>query len=70
MHVTKNMGKIHVRNLEQDVQNVPTELILNFDAVRSQEWSDRKKWEVIIPHQASPRGLNIASLGKKSASAA
>jgi hypothetical protein len=48
------MCKIHVHNLERHVQNVPTELILNLDEVVSQERSDGKNREIIIPRQASP----------------
>jgi hypothetical protein len=70
MQVTKDMCKIHVRNLQRYVQNVPSELILNFDEVGSQEWSDPKKRDVIIPINPLPGGLNIPSLGKKGASAA
>jgi hypothetical protein len=70
MQITKDMCKIHIWNLERYVQNVPAELILNLDEMGSQEWPDRKKRDVIIPHQPSPRGLNIPSLGKKSASTA
>jgi hypothetical protein len=33
------------------VKDVSTELILNVDEVGCQEWSDRKKRDVIIPHQ-------------------
>jgi hypothetical protein len=60
MQVTKDIYKIHVRNLGRYVQNVPTELILNLDEVGSQEWSDRKKREVIIPHQHSPRRIEFS----------
>jgi hypothetical protein len=65
MHVTKDMWKIHVQNLERYVQNVPTELILNLDEVSSQEWSDRRKREVIIRHQASPRRIEYSLLRKE-----
>jgi hypothetical protein len=51
------MCKIHIRNLERYVQNLPTELILNLDEVGSQEWSDRKKRDIIIPHQPSLRRI-------------
>jgi hypothetical protein len=37
MQVTKEMCKIHSRNLEQYVQNVLTELFLNLNEVGSQE---------------------------------
>jgi hypothetical protein len=70
MQATKQTCKIHVRNLERYVQNVPTELILNLDEVGSQEWSDQKKREVIILINSLPGELNISSLRKKSASAA
>jgi hypothetical protein len=60
MQVTKDMCKIHVRDLELYVQNVPTELILNLDEVGSQEWSGRKKRDVIIPHQPSPRRIEYS----------
>jgi hypothetical protein len=51
MNVTKEIARRHIRNLQQYVQDTPTELILNVDEVGSQEWADRKKREVIIPHQ-------------------
>jgi hypothetical protein len=60
MHVTKDMCEIHLRNLERYLQNVLTELILNLDEIGSQEWSDRKKREIIIPHQTSPRMLEYS----------
>jgi hypothetical protein len=47
----RRLGENHIRNLEQYVKDVPTELILNVDEVGCQEWSDRKKRDVIIPHQ-------------------
>jgi hypothetical protein len=36
------------------VKDVSTELILNVDEVDCQEWSDRRKRDVIIPHQERP----------------
>jgi hypothetical protein len=51
MEVSKEIARTHIRNLERYVKDVSTELILNIDEVGCQEWSDRKKRDVIIPHQ-------------------
>jgi hypothetical protein len=66
MRVTKETARTHVRNLEQWVQGVPTELILNLDEVGVQEWADRKPRKVIIPHQAQAHRIEyIASRREK-----
>jgi hypothetical protein len=54
MEVSKEIARTHIRNLERYVKDVSTELILNVDEVSCQEWSDRKKRDVIIPHQERP----------------
>ena len=41
LSVSKNTAKIHISNLLNYVQGVPTELILNFDEASSGDWEDR-----------------------------
>jgi hypothetical protein len=60
MEVSKEIARTHIRNLERYVKDVSTELILNVDEVGSQEWSDRKKRDVIIPHQERPCRIEYA----------
>jgi hypothetical protein len=60
MQVTKDILKIHVRNLERYIQNVPTELILRHDEMGSQEWLDRMTQDIIISHQPSPRRIEYS----------
>jgi hypothetical protein len=54
MKISKRIARTHIRNLERYVKDVSTEFILNVDEVGCQEWSDRKKCDVIIPHQERP----------------
>ena len=42
LSVSKNTAKVHISNLLNYVQGVPTELILNFDEVSSGDWEDRR----------------------------
>jgi hypothetical protein len=60
MQVSKEITRTHIRNLEQYVKDVSTELILNVDEVGCQEWSDRKKRDVVIPHQERPCRIEYA----------
>jgi hypothetical protein len=60
MEVSKEIARTHIRNLERYVKDISTELILNIDEVGCQEWSDRKKRDVIIPHQERPCGIEYA----------
>jgi hypothetical protein len=50
MRVSKEVARARVRNLEQYVKEIPTELVLNVDEAGSQKWANRKKCDVIIPH--------------------
>jgi transposase len=65
MKVTKEVARAHIRNLEQWVQNIPTELILNLDEVGVQDWADRKTRKVIIRRQARPRRIEYAVTRKE-----
>jgi hypothetical protein len=60
MEVSKEIARTHIRNLERYVKDISTELILNVDEVGCQEWSDRKKRGVIIPHQERPCRIEYA----------
>jgi hypothetical protein len=60
MEVSKGIARTHIRNLKRYVKDVSTELILDADEVGSQEWSDRKKRDVIIPHQERPCTIQYA----------
>jgi hypothetical protein len=60
MEVSKEIARTHIRNLEQCVKEVSTELILNVDEVSCQELSDREKRDVIIPHQERPCRIEYA----------
>jgi hypothetical protein len=54
MEVSNEIARTHIRNLERNMKDVSTELILNVDETGCQEWSDRKKRAVIIPIQEGP----------------
>jgi hypothetical protein len=60
MEVSKEIARTRIRNLERCVEGVSTELILNGDEVGCQEWSDRKKRNVIITHQERPYRIKCA----------
>jgi hypothetical protein len=60
MEVSKEIARTHIRNLEQYVKDVSTELILNVDEVGCQEWPDWKKRDMIIPHQKRPCRIEYA----------
>jgi hypothetical protein len=50
MEISKEIARTHIRNREGYVKDAPTERILTVDEVGCQEWSGRKKRDVIIPH--------------------
>jgi hypothetical protein len=60
MGVAKEIARTCIRNLERCVKDISTELILNVDEVGCQESSDRKKRDVIIPHQEKPCRIEYA----------
>jgi hypothetical protein len=65
MEVSKQIARTHIRNLEQYLKDVSTELILNVDQVGYQELPDRKKHDVVIPHQARPCRIECAVFRKE-----
>jgi hypothetical protein len=65
MEVSKEIARTHIRNLERYVKDVSTGFILNVDEVGCQKWSDRKKRDVVIPHQERPCRIEYAVSSKE-----
>jgi hypothetical protein len=65
MEVSKEIARTQIRNLERYVKDISTKLILNVDEIGCQEWSDRKKRDVIIRHQERPCRIEYAVSRKK-----
>jgi hypothetical protein len=65
MEVSKEIARTHIRHLERYMKDVSTELILNVDEVGCQEWSDRKKRDVIISHQERACRIEYAASRKE-----
>jgi hypothetical protein len=61
----KEIAQTHVKNLEQWIQNIPTELTLNLDKVAAQESGYRKTRKVILLHQVQPGKIGYTSLAKE-----
>ena len=58
--VTKKTAKMHINNLIEFVQGIPTELILNLDEASSSDWEDRRPKKVVVPWSVRNRKVQYA----------
>jgi hypothetical protein len=65
MEASNEIARTHIRNLERYMKDISTKLILNVNEVSCQEWSDRRKLDVIIPHQERSCRIEYAMSRKK-----